>query len=175
MKGGFIILLVLLFLAIAGLLLPKEYNVEQSITVDSIAIEIHPYVNDLRQWPKWSPWQKGEQAIKIFYGNVTRGIGATQSWQGPSNKGRLKLTASSPENGIAYDIYFNDRNTPSISAIQYHKLSRDKTRVTWRLHGEVDVPVIGGFIALIISYRTSGMFLSGLQNLKRLVEQETQS
>lgn len=159
-------------LVITGLFLSPEYNVEQSILIKTRPENIHSYVNDLKQWPRWTPWQEMDPGIKIRYGNVTKGIGASQSWQGKGGRGHLHITASSPYNGIAYDVFFGEADTPSISAIEYKELDIDSTRVTWRLHGEIDLPVLGGYIAILVRAMTRDMYKKGLYKLKTVVEND---
>ena len=160
-------------LLLAGLFISPEFNVEQSVVIQARPVDIHPYVDDLKQWPKWTPWQAIEPDIKIRYGNVTRGIGASQSWQGKGGSGHLNITASAPDNGIAYDIYFDKEEIPSIGAIEYQLLDNNMTRVTWRMHGEIEFPLLGGYIALITTMITADMFNKGLLRLKAVVERNT--
>lgn len=162
--------LVFLLIGIIGRLLNREFDVEQSIVINAGTASIHPYVNDLKQWPRWTPWEKSGRDTIIKYGNVTRGIGASQSWRGSDGNGHLHITASSPKNGIAYDIFFGDDSIPSISAIEYTALGIGKTRLTWRMHGGIDVPIIGSYIAWLISYKVDKMYQTGLRKLKGLVE-----
>ena len=174
-KTAVFLLFITLCLAVLGSFLTKEFEVEQSIEIKADANLIHLYVNDLKQWPKWTPWHARNQDLKITYGNVTRGVGATQSWKSKQGNGRLKITVSSPANGIAYDIYFENNQTPSISAIQYQSIADELTRVTWRIHGEVDVPIIGSYIAMFVEHITSDMYQTGLQNIKLIVEKKNTS
>lgn len=157
---------------ITGLLLSPEFDAEQSILIKTRPENIHPYVNDLKQWPKWTPWQEMDPDMLVRYGNVTKGIGASQSWQGKGGSGRLHITASSPYNGIAFDVFFGEADTPSISAIEYKELGTDLTRVTWRLHGEIELPVLGGYIALLVRAMTRDMYRKGLIKLKTVVEHD---
>ena len=155
---------------VIGLFLSPEYDVEQSILISSRPENIHPYVNDLQQWPRWTPWQEMDPDTKITYGKLTSGIGASQSWQGKGGSGHLYITASSPYSGIAYDVFFGKDDTPSISTIEYKELGTDLSRVTWRLHGEMELPIVGGYIAILVSAMLRDMYKEGLLKLKLVVE-----
>lgn len=157
-------------LIIIGLFLPHEFKAEQSIVIKADPAAIHPYVNDLKRWPKWTAWKEQDPGVVIRYGKVTSGVGASQVWQGRHGKGHLHITASSPDNGIAYDIFFGNDTNPSISAIEYQHLGKDSSRVIWRLRGEIDVPVIGGYIALVVAAMTDKTYHKGLVRLKNLIE-----
>lgn len=168
---GLIAIAIIVLLFSVGFYLSPEFNVEQSVIIQAETDAIHPYVNDLKQWPKWTPWQELEPDTVIRYGNLTQGVGASQSWQGRSGSGRLHITASSPSNGIAYDTFFGDNTVPSISVIEYHRHDYGSTRLVWRMHGEVDMPLIGGVFALMVKSMTNDMYRKGLLKLKTLVEQ----
>lgn len=157
-------------LVMAGLFLPREFAVEQAIIIKANPEAIHPFVDDLKQWPRWAPWKEPDPEVVTRYGDLTRGIGASQSWRGKGGSGRLHITASSPDNGIAYDVFFENDTDPSISAIEYERLGKDSTRVIWRIRGEISAPVIGGYIALIVTAITNDMYRKGLLSLKSLVE-----
>lgn len=158
-------------LTAVALLMSPEFKVEQSIVIQASPEAIHPYVNDLKQWQKWSPWQELEPDTVTRYGDLTQGVGASQSWQGKGGSGHLHITASSVGNGIAYDVFFGDDTVPSISAIEYKIIDSNSTRVSWSFSGEVDMPVLGGFYALLIRSMSNDMYGKGLTKLKALVEQ----
>lgn len=155
-----------------GLFLSPEFNVEQSVVIKARPENIHTYVSDLKQWPRWTPWKAMAPDMVIRYGNVTKGVGASQSWQGKGGNGRIHITVSSPTNGIAYDVFFGEDSNPSISAIEYKELGADSTRVTWRTHGEIELPVAGGYIAMIVKVTTRNMYQKGLLKLKTVVEND---
>ena len=168
---GIIALVVSGLLFGTALLLSPEYKIEQSIIIQARPAAIHPYVNNLKQWPKWMPWQELEPDTVTRYGDLTQGVGASQSWQGRGGNGHLHITASSPDNGIAYDVFFGDETTPSISAVQYKVLDGNSTQVSWSFSGEVHVPIVGGLFALLVTSMSNDMYRKGLQKLKTVVEQ----
>ena len=165
--------LVALFFII-GFTLSPEFDFEKSIIIKSSPDKIHPYVNDLKLWTKWSPWQEIEPGKVITYGNVTKGIGASQTWKGPTSNGRLYITVSSPSNGIAYDEFLGNNKNPYICAIEYKLLESGSTKVTWRIHGEVEMSMLGGYTALIVKSMFSDMYKKGLLKLKWIVENKTE-
>lgn len=152
----------------AGLLLSPEFNVEQSIVIQAGPEAIHPYVNDLKHWQKWTPWREADRGVR--YGDLTQGVGASQSWRGRRGSGHLHITASSPVNGIAYDVFFGNDTVPAISAIEYTRLDNGSTRVSWRIHGEVDMPVLGGYFAIMAASMIRDRYQTGLARLKSVVE-----
>lgn len=47
---------VIVVFAASSFLIPKDYTVERSITIDADPSEVYPYVVDLREWQKWGVW-----------------------------------------------------------------------------------------------------------------------
>lgn len=164
-------IVVALFVAV-GLFLPTNYHVTRSITIDATPDKIHSYVGNLDKWPAWSPWEKSDPSIKITPGNTRSGIGASQSWVGDSGSGSLTFTHSSPQMGIRYDMMFNGTD-PSTAEVVYTVSNDGKsTTVNWNMDGELVMPVIGGYFAMLMDSMVGPMFDDGLQRLKKAVETE---
>lgn len=159
---------VIVFVAI-GVLLPKEYVVSRSITIEAKAEDIHDFVGDLRRWETWGPWHEADPSLAVTYGAKTSGIGASQSWTGKDGNGSMEITASSPRRGVRYDLAFNDGAYRCRAAIRYHP-KEDHTVVSWMMRGRMDTPVLGGYAALLIEPLVGGLFERGLAKLKQTVE-----
>lgn len=160
----------LILLFIAGVFLPQHYSVTRSVVVTGTGDKVHRLTNDLQQWPKWSPWAKLDPSIKVTLGDKTQGLGASQAWQDSSGGGRLQFTQSSPSQAISYNIWFGEAATPAISTMTYTTLNATETKVNWTIEGDVQMPVIGFYIALIMDSLIGPAFELGLKNLKGQVE-----
>lgn len=166
------IILLLLILGIVGYLLPTEYSINKNTTISASSAHIHEYVGDLDKWDAWTPWKGEDPSIEITNSEKTTGIGASQSWTDKNGGGSLRFTSWSPENGIEYDMYFGGGKYTSKSAIQYDSSSETRTRVHWKLDGEMGMPIIGGYFALFMKYEIGKMFDDGLKQLKTIVEKD---
>lgn len=155
----------------AGLFLPQDYRVSRSVEIKSAAATIHHLTADLKQWPRWSPWLELEPSVKVTLGDKTSGVGANQSWTGNSGGGRLIFLASSPQSGIIYNLWFEEAKMPAISHINYITTGAGTTRVEWNIEGDIQVPVIGFYLALAMDSMIGPAFEQGLNNLKREAEQ----
>ncbi len=147
-----------------------EFDIEQSVIIEARPESIHPYVNDLKEWPKWMLWKEMGLDNVVDYGDISKGVGASQVWQGPGGGGRLYITVSSPLNGIAYDEFLGKNSNPYICAIEYEVLDSGSTRVTWRIHGEVETSAFAGYKAVIVKLMIRDIYKNGLLKLKLLVE-----
>ena len=173
MKSFILLVLFLITAAIAfGYFIPTDYVIHKSINITSSPSYIHEHVGDLNKWELWTPWKEEDPTIQITTSEKTTGIGASQSWQDERGGGSLVITAWSTDKGIEYDLYFKGGKYKSKSAIKYQSISATKVKVSWAMHGKINKPIIGGYIAYYMKYTIGPKFQKGLQNLKKLVEQD---
>ena len=161
----------ILIVIIIGLFLPTNYSVNRSIMIDAKPAAIHEYVGDVKKWHEWEPWTEDDPTIVVTPGEKTSGIGATQSWVGKDGDGHLTLTSSSPARGIEYDLFFDNGKYECKSAIVYEPMEEGQTKVTWSMEGNMDKPMIGGYVALIMESMTGPKFERGLEKLKKQLEE----
>ncbi|NRA53328.1 MAG: SRPBCC family protein [Gammaproteobacteria bacterium] len=154
----------------AGLFLPQDYRLMRSQTILATPQAVHQLVGDLNQWPRWSPWLELEPSVQVTLGSQQTGVGASQHWTDDSGGGRLSFIASSPSTGIIYNLWFGENKMPAISHLNYIVLSSQMVRIEWTLEGEVQLPIIGFYLAQAMDWLIGPAFELGLANLKREVE-----
>ncbi len=164
-----ILLAVCLVVVIAGLVLPDEFEVRRSVRIDAPASQVHPYLNDLTLWPLWNPFQTEEVTVSVS--QPSAGVGAHQSWQDPSGGGELWMTLSDPAHGIAYDLRFGRRPERYQAGFHYRQQG-SATLVVWEMSGQMHTPVMGAYLAMMADVMIGEQFQSGLERLKRVVEQQ---
>lgn len=163
-----IIVLAVLFV-IGGFVLPADYTISRSIVIDSDRNTIHTFVGDLDKWPEWSPWEKADSSIIVYPGDSSSGLGANQTWKGDRGSGSLVFTASSEDDGITYDMVFDDRDKARAS-ISYSG-PQDSTTVTWSMQGSMENTMITGpYMAMSMDMIVGRLFSQGLEDLKEEVE-----
>ena len=168
-----ILLVVLTLLALAilvGLVLPTAFVVERSTLIRAPAPRIHERVGDLKRWPEWTTWSETSPGLAIVYGAVTAGPGASQTWTDAEGAGRLEFTTCDA-NGVTYDMAFIDdgKEMPAQGAIRYDA-EGEGTKVTWTMTGDLKVPVVGGWVRLMMLEYIEDDFDRSLAKLKRVVE-----
>jgi hypothetical protein len=104
-------LFILIFVGCAGLFLlaPADYEVSREITIAAPPEEIHVHVEDLKEWPAWSFWNKDyDPTLEVTYSGADKGVGAISTWTGKDGPGRMEITASDPQKGVWYDMLFGE-------------------------------------------------------------------
>ena len=81
------------------------------------------------------------------------------------------MTRSSPEQGIEYDLFFDQGKYQCKSAMRYMALDENMTKVTWNMQGDMNMPIIGGYLAMTMDSMIGTMFERGLSKLKSHIEQ----
>jgi uncharacterized membrane protein len=168
-----IIVILIVIIVVVGLFLPTSYTVERSIVIDASPSQIHKYVGDLNNWNSWEPWSEGDPNLVITHGEKTKGVGASQSWVGDSGDGALTFTKDTPEEGIEYDMVFDDGTYVCQGAMTYDSLEDGETKVTWTMSGDMATPVLGGYFVLMMDSMVGQTFEKGLTNLKNTVENQS--
>ena len=157
-----------------GILLPTEYTIARSITIEAAPEQVHALVGDLTRWDEWTPWIEKDPTIVTILGAKTTGVGASQTWTGEQGDGELTFTKSDPATGITYDMTFvvDKRKAPSTAAVTY-RVEGDSTLVSWIMEGdiaEMAPPVVSGYMGLLMDNMISSDFETGLTKLKDKVE-----
>lgn len=168
--GGVLLLFIVVFVVI-GLMLSNHVSTSRTVNIQADTARIHALCSDLTRWPEWTPWQDADPTVVTTLGPITSGVGASQKWRGKEGDGELTLTKSEPNQGIAYDMFFinGEKRTPMKSTMTYAP-NGATTNVTWTLEGNMDVPVLGGYIVMMMGGAIDEMFDSGLAKLKAKAE-----
>lgn len=168
---GVLLVSVIIVVLIGGMFLPTKYSLSRAIDIQAKPEAIHEYVGDLKKWDMWAPWKEEDPEIVTTHGAITSGVGASQSWTDREGGGSLTLTMSSPDRGIEYDLFFDQGKYQCKSAMRYEALAENMTKVTWSMQGDMNMPVVGGYLALTMDSMIGTMFERGLSKLKVQVEQ----
>jgi Polyketide cyclase / dehydrase and lipid transport len=169
MKAIKILIILAVLFVIGGFVLPSDYSVSRSVTINGSKDQIHEYIGDLDKWPEWSPWKKADSSIIIYPGDSSSGMGASQTWKGDSGSGSMIITDSSEDDGIKYDMVLDgkDKAKGSIS----YRGAGEMTQVTWSMTGNMEnTEVTGPYIAMSMDFIVGKMFSEGLDDLKKIID-----
>ena len=160
-----------LLVVVVGFLLPSEYVVNRTVTINAVPTHIHTFVGDLEQWPAWTPWMKADPTIVITFGEITTGVGAHQDWTGDSGNGALTFTRSDPTWGVGYDMTMDDGKYISQSTMEY-TAAGNATEVSWIMTGSLGSNPFNRYFGLMMEPMIGPMFEEGLNRLKLVAEKE---
>ena len=103
-----LIALVLLLLFIIAARRPDEFSVKRSIDIRAPADKVFALINDFRQWPKWSPWEKLDPNLQRTLSGAEAGRGSVYEWQGNKQvgAGRMEILDSVPPTRVDIKLSF---------------------------------------------------------------------
>jgi hypothetical protein len=180
MQTLFIILgalaVLVLGLFIFSLFLSSTVKIERSVLISADAATIFPYINIVRNWELWSPWQQLDPHVKITYGEKESGVGASYSWESKDRKigkGHMTIVESRPDNFIATHTDFMNSGI----AKGFFRLEpiAGGTKVTWETISEMGANPAKKIFGLMMDKLLGKDFEKGLQKIKELAGSERNS
>lgn len=160
------------FIGIIGFFLPQEIRVERSAEIAAPAHIPFMLVNDLQSWHKWSPWHQLDPNMKITYGKITAGEGASYTWESEkSGNGQLDITESVPSKKISTRMDFRENGTAAGEFI-FEANTPKTVRITWAMETDLGGSPFSRFIGLFMEKFVGDDFETGLRNLKEISEKK---
>lgn len=170
-KVGLILTVLAVALVLIGFMLPERVHIERSLHVAAPPTTVFPYVNDLRQFNRWSPWAQLDPNTRYTFEGPNAGKGATMRWasdDGRVGNGSQEIIASLPDRRVETRLDFGDGG----AALAFHEISveADGSRVTWGFESEFGSNLIARYFGLMFDRMIGPDYEKGLKNLKLLVE-----
>ncbi len=166
------IAVILGLLIVVGLFLPNTMSVEKSIVIDTPSNVPYSQVTNLRNMPKWDPWSKLDTTMETVYEGPIAGVGAKRSWKSKDEQvgsGSMTITKDEPFSNIEVELDFGDQGLAT-SYYKFETIEKGKTKVTWGFDSEIDIPIFGGYLCLMMGPMVEKEYIKGLENLKKLSE-----
>ena len=87
---------------------PDAFRVERSTAMNAPAEKIFPYIDGLKRWTEWSPYEGRDPAMKRTYSGAESGKGAVYEWDGNDQvgKGRMEIVDSTPPHRVVIKLDF---------------------------------------------------------------------
>lgn len=169
-------IIILLIAAIGFLFFPSQISVERSTIILRNQSFVFDYLQDMRNWNKWSPWYGIDPNAKYTFEGPPAGQGATIKWESEVREvgsGSLSFSEVKPDSVIYIDLNFLKNGTAK--SVLYCASEGDATRVKWSFHVEAGVNpllrIMGSFMDGIIGKE----YEKGLSTLKMKLEAERDS
>lgn len=161
-------LLLATFLLIFPFFLRRRPRVERRITILAPPSAIFPYLNDLRNWPLWTAWNRREE-IHFTYGGTASGEGAEQHWQGCKMDGVMRIEKSEPDERIDYELEIDGGAYQIVGRIELHP-DGACTRIVWKCAWDRAENPYRRYLDQLMRWMIGRDFAESLANLKAVVE-----
>jgi len=157
-----------LLLAALPLFLPRRPRIARRILIRAGRSHIFPFINDLRNWPRWTAWNQREE-IEYHYDGPPAGAGATQHWRAAGHSGILHMTQSHDGERIAYTLMMDDRWLLE-GAISLEEIAPHQTRILWIARWQGAAFPWARYMDLLMMCWIGRDFAAGLENLAKLAQ-----
>lgn len=159
-------ILLLLFL-ILGIIMPKEFQVENKTTIQTSAATVYNVLNDISLQDKWNPWLMEDKTMQVTYSENTIGKGAAYTYTSEDfGNGSQMITNSIQNQQVDLEISFDDRDP---AKVQYLIISeKNESELTWNFSGKMGYPM-NVFIP-IMKWQIGSSMKKGLNNIKGMAE-----
>lgn len=164
------LVLVVVFLAGVGFLLPSSYRVERSVEIGAPAAKIYALLADPREWKRWTVWNQRDPAMKMEFSGPASGAGAKWSWTSKTEgSGAMEFVEARQDERIGYKLSFPEFGMQSGGQLTLAPAA-GKVRVTWTNEGQLSANPLNRWFGLMMDRLVGPDFEAGLANLKRLAE-----
>lgn len=154
--------LIAIFL-IGALLIPSEYNVAESRTINAPAEVIYTYTGDFKNWHEWGPWQEQDPTMQYEYSDNTSQVGGWYTWTSEEmGEGRMEITAQEP-NALTTSTLEFDGEAPAYTSIKLEPAGDNQTTVTWTMEGKMPYPMT--WMTLMMPSMIKPFYQRGLEKL----------
>lgn len=161
-----------LILAAVALGLPAHVTVARSIVINAPEYAIHPYLNNLRRFPEWSPWVERDPDMKFTFSGPPEGNGAKADWvsEKPSiGTGNMQIIRTAQPRSVDLNANFNGLQGTSSYGLEP---AGSGSKVTWSFGYETGSSPFKRWRSLMLDRFIGAEYRRGLENLKALVEKE---
>jgi polyketide cyclase/dehydrase/lipid transport protein len=173
---GVPVVLLLLLLGFAGVVAmqPSAYVVTRSADILASPEEVFAQVNDFHRWEAWSPWAKLDPNAENSFDGPSEGKDATFRWSGNDQigEGRMTILQSRSPELVQIELVFV-RPFADIALTEFAvKPVGEQTRITWSMSGKHTFMSKAMCMFMDMDRMLGGQFAEGLENMKRIAEQE---
>lgn len=169
---GILIGLVVIFVLVAGLLIPKEYHFERSVTINAPKDVIWKNISTFANFQKWDPWLIYDPNMKRTITGTDGTPGAVYSWKGNSDVGSGSQTykALQPMDRIDVALHFLEPFESKADVFYLLKEEGTGVKVVWGFDTKFPYPMNTMKLFMNMDEHMDKDFSTGLANLKKLCE-----
>ncbi len=167
---GIILAAVILIAVILVMVLPTQYNLERSVTIDAPTNIVVEQVVKFENFIKWSPWSDLDPNMTYEITGIDGEVGSVYSWSGNDSVGTGSLTTISVTgNRIEQKLDFTAPWEAHDLTYYEFEETPDGIEVTWGMDGNLDRPMNLMGLFMSMEDMIGPEYEKGLQNLKNQV------
>lgn len=165
-----ILAMILLFLVLA-LLVPNEFQVEESIIINVPKSKTLNYMADFNNYHEWNPWQDRDAEIKVIIAGSSGEVGSTYRWSGNKDAGKgIMEIRSITNNQVDIDLRFIEPwETESFTQYRF-EVTEGGTRVYWSMKGSMPYPMNIMNLFSVMDNAIAKEYRKGLEAVKDILE-----
>lgn len=170
-KIGIAILVLLVLFVVAIFLVPQTFQVSVSENIDSKPSTLFNIVSDITLEKDWNPWQQQDTTMKSTYGEITKGVGATYSWDSKTmGSGSAEHIESIKNQKIVSKLDFGSMG----EGVANYIFEKDGagTKMTWTLDSKTRRPK--NLMNILIRGEVKRSYRIGMENLAKLAKKREQ-
>ncbi|HSD07098.1 SRPBCC family protein, partial [Flavobacterium sp.] len=150
-----------------------NFTVESSKIINSPKATVFNYVNDYKNWPKFSSWISSDASIQPSFSSTSIGRGSSFSWEGTNESGNIQTLYTKGNDSIAQKMDFNGTSSKVYWSF---KDTLGKTKVTWKSVGKMDfLSKVNSFFNVGTHNSLSTIYDKSLANLDKTLDFENSS
>ncbi|MGE3528475.1 MAG: SRPBCC family protein [Methyloceanibacter sp.] len=160
-----------IFAAVA-LGLPSHVTVSRSVVINAPESAIFPYLNNLHQFPDWSPFSARDPQLAVSYGGPESGQGARVTWSSKKpaiGAGSMEISETQPSRHIDLVVNYNGLDGTSSYDIAP---SGAGSKVTWTFGYESGSNPLKRWKALMLDGLVGAEYRIGLDRLREKIESD---
>lgn len=170
---GLFSLIVLLCIYVA--LKPADYRISRSITINSSAERLWPYLVSAKKADEWMPWKDTDPEVRMTYSGPNEGVGSTSSWEsrGRMGVGKAEVIEAVAQKMIRTQItYSKPMQFTQTSEFVVEPISTTELSLRWSVEGRTTFisRLMCTLTAMDMDKYVGGQFEKGLNRLKGLLE-----
>jgi uncharacterized protein YndB with AHSA1/START domain len=151
--------------------LPSYYLVEKKTVINASPKVVFSEVRDIKSWGKWNPWSERDSTMK-FHPREDEKNRESFYWVGQNTDyGEIVVLDAQPQKRLWYTINFPNYHFSSAGGFELRPV-QGGTEVTWSDKGYFSWNPVKRFIGLFLGKMVARDFEHGLENLKRVCEQQ---
>lgn len=158
---------------IFGLMLPPDWSVRRSIEIQTPPARVYPLFADLANWPKWSPWQKKDPAMKVTLEGKSSGAGARQTWVDGAgkNSGETEMLEAVRNKSVSYRVILKgDFESKFECSLMLDPITGEGSELIWLCRGKEEKLLPKLFAQVLFDRFMGPDFESGLAGIKAAAE-----